>query len=137
MACQNMLEYLFSTLYPIKAMIMIYTYYFEASFIFQRLKYYKKLWRRKIIYGRHFISWCANSSSNTIKIKINKYIYIFLIRRHVSHVRYHLSGATCHMSCISCHMLLTPTATATDPLPANSTSKHSMILLMILTWSKK
>ena len=39
---------------------------------------------------------------------------------HVSHVMSHMSRFMCHMSGVACHLLLTPTATATDPPPANS-----------------
>ena len=34
----------------------------------------------------------------------------------------------CHMSDVTCHLLLTPTATATDPPPANSPTMHSRLV---------
>ena len=40
----------------------------------------------------------------------------------------HMSCATCHVSNVACHLSLTPTATATDPHPANSPSMHSRLV---------
>jgi hypothetical protein len=54
---------------------------------------------------------------------------------HVSCVMCHVSGVRCQVShvlnCLSpvtCHMPLMPTATATDPTPANSPTKHSRLV---------
>ena len=41
-----------------------------------------------------------------------------------------VSGVTCHVLCINvlCHMSLNPTATATDPRPANSPIMHTWVV---------
>ena len=53
---------------------------------------------------------------------------------HVSCVMCHVSCVMCHVSCVlcpvsrvTCHLSLMPTATATDPLPANSLIIHSRL----------
>ena len=43
----------------------------------------------------------------------------------VSGVRCQASGVRCHISHVTCHFSLTPTATVTDPLPANTPTIHS------------
>ena len=47
----------------------------------------------------------------------------------MSFVRCHMSCVMCRMSPVTCHMSLTPTATATDPTPANSPTVLSRMLL--------
>ena len=39
----------------------------------------------------------------------------------------HTSGVRCHLSHAMCNMSIKPTATATDPLPANSHTMYSRI----------
>ena len=48
---------------------------------------------------------CADCGTNT------KQMYIYINQ---------VSGVRCHMSRVTCHMSLTPTATPTNPPPANS-----------------
>ena len=50
--------------------------------------------------------------------------YVSFVRCQVSHVMCHVPHITCHMSPVTstCHMSLTPTATATDPPSANSST---------------
>ena len=50
-------------------------------------------------------------------------------------IKCHVSRITCHVSCVmllvshvTCHLSLTPTATATDPPPANSPIMHSRLV---------
>ena len=43
----------------------------------------------------------------------------------MSHAMCHVSCIVYHMSPVTCHMRLTPTATATDPAPANSPTIYS------------
>ena len=38
-----------------------------------------------------------------------------------------MSCVTCNMLCVSCHLSVTPTATFTDPSPANSLDLHTNI----------
>ena len=45
----------------------------------------------------------------------------------MSSVTCHVLHVTCHVSHITCHLSLTPTATATDPLPAKSPIIHSRL----------
>ena len=44
-----------------------------------------------------------------------------------------VAHVTCHGLRVICHKSLTPTATGTDPPPANSSIMHSRMLLLILT----
>ena len=53
---------------------------------------------------------------------------------HMSHIMCQVSFVTCcvspvicHLSPVTCHLSLTPTVTATDPLPANSFIMHSRL----------
>ena len=46
----------------------------------------------------------------------------------MSHVTFHMSHVTCRMLRVTCHLSLTPTATATDPSPANSPIMHSRLV---------
>ena len=47
---------------------------------------------------------------------------------HVSLVMCHVSFVACHVSRVTYHVSLTPTATATDPPPANSPIMHTKLL---------
>ena len=51
---------------------------------------------------------------------------IFLL--HVVCVTYHMSLVICHIKCFACHLSLMPSATATDPPPANSPTMHSRLV---------
>ena len=58
--------------------------------------------------------------------------------RQVSGVKCHMSGVKCHMlhdkclvSPFTCRMSIKPTATATNPAPANSSAVHSRMLLLL------
>ena len=68
---------------------------------------------------------CADSSTNTEKksplLTLQKNV-----RCQESGVTCHVSYITCHLSHVTCYMFLTPTATATDPFPANSPTLHSI-----------
>ena len=46
---------------------------------------------------------------------------------HLSHITCHVSPVTCNMSQFICHISLTPTAIATDPLPANFVTRNSRV----------
>ena len=46
----------------------------------------------------------------------------------VSYVTCHMSHVKCHVSRVACHLSLTPTATATDPPPANSPIMYSRLV---------
>ena len=78
--------------------------------------------KKKCIQETSKLSTCADSYTKTKKIQ---YKIIVIIRCQVS------SGVRLP---VTCSMSLTPTATATamDPLPANSPSIHSRMLLLIL-----
>ena len=43
-----------------------------------------------------------------------------------------VSYVTCHVPHVMCHLSLTPTASATNPLPANSPTLNSMLVLKVL-----
>ena len=45
----------------------------------------------------------------------------------MSTIRCHVSHVMCHMSRVTYYLSITPTATATDPPPANSTIMHSSL----------
>ena len=61
-------------------------------------------------------------------VRYKKNIYIKK-NYQVLYVRCHVSCVTCRVSPVTFHMSLTPTATATDPPPANSPKMHSRMLL--------
>ena len=63
------------------------------------------------------------------KQKFKKYIL-----KKKSCIRCEVSGARCQVSHVKCHMSLTPTATATDPPPANSPTRHIRMLLLIVAY---
>ena len=81
--------------------------------------------KRKTKKFHHVRTWCHMSHITYHRSRA---------RCNASHVRCQVSGVRCHMSgvmccmsgvmcCVStvtCHLSLTPTATATDPPPANS-----------------
>ena len=46
----------------------------------------------------------------------------------MSHVTCHMSSVTCHMLRVTCHIPLTSTAIATDPLYANSPTRHVRVV---------
>ena len=46
----------------------------------------------------------------------------------MSCVKCHVSGVKCHVSTVTCHLSPTPTATSTDPPPANSPIMHSRLV---------
>ena len=46
----------------------------------------------------------------------------------VTRVMCHVSYITFHVSCVACHLSITPTASATDPPPANSPNMHSRLV---------
>ena len=46
----------------------------------------------------------------------------------VSRAMCHVSRVVCHLSPVTCHLSLTPTATDTDPPPANSPIMHSRLV---------
>ena len=48
-----------------------------------------------------------------------------------------VAGVTCHMSCVTCPLSLKPTATSTDPSPANSPIMHSRLVCKDLTTKQK
>ena len=50
-----------------------------------------------------------------------------LVMCYMSRVTYHMSHVACHLSPVICHLSLAPTATATDPPPANSPIIHSRL----------
>ena len=97
------------------------------------------------------LSMCLDSSTTKKNLKINKNLikktscstcHVLCVMCHVSCVVCHVSCFMCHVSgvrcqvshvlnCLSpvtCHMPLMPTATATDPTPANSPTKHSRLV---------
>ena len=49
-------------------------------------------------------------------------------KRKVKNVMCRVSRVMCHVSRVTCHLSLTPTATATDPFPANSPIMHSRLV---------
>ena len=54
--------------------------------------------------------------------------HVSYIMCHMSCVICHMSHVACHLSPDTCHLILTPTATATDPPPANSATMHSTLV---------
>ena len=60
--------------------------------------------------------------------KKNVLCHMWCVTCHVSDFKCHLSPVTCHLSPVTCHLSLTPTATATDPLRANSSNMHSRVV---------
>ena len=50
-------------------------------------------------------------------------------REKMSGVMCQASRVTCHKSCVACHLSLLPTATATDPPPADSPTMHNRLVL--------
>ena len=55
----------------------------------------------------------------------------------VSCVRCHMSRVTCHPSHVNCNMSITPTATATDPSPANQYAQQDAAAAFDLDQSPK
>ena len=49
-------------------------------------------------------------------------------RKNLSLVACFVTLVTCHQSCVSCNLSSMPTATATDPPPANSPTMHNRLL---------
>ena len=77
---------------------------------------------------RNWQKWTETDNNFKKKKKEKNYKRKF----HVSCVTCHVSCVTCHMSHIPCHLspftILTPTATTTDPPPANSPAMHNRLV---------
>ena len=71
------------------------------------------------------LSTYADSSSNTKMDRNGQKINVIC---HVSHVPCQLSCVMCCMSHVTCHLSLTPTASDTDPPPANSPILQSKLV---------
>ena len=85
-------------------------------------------------YGRPWISWRVRIVTQ-IKYLKKKLYQVSYVSCHVSRVMCHISRVACYLSLVTCcmlpvacHMSLTPTATATDPPHANSSTLHSRMV---------
>ena len=77
---------------------------------------------KHLLYGRH---WISQHRQIILLIEEEK-------KEEEKRVNYNL-GVTCSVSPVPCNMSLMPTATATDPFPANSPSMLWLMLRLILT----
>ena len=104
-----------------------------------RRKQFQLFWRNWKIRILHtgdteYLDVCRQKQQDKKSQKIkSSFFQVSGVMWQVSGVTWHVSGIWCLVSRVTCCMLLTSTATATDLSPANSSSMHKRMLLLIWT----
>ena len=88
---------------------------------------YENIWLPSLPEGWHAVS------KSRIQESLNLSMCADSSNDKISGVRCQVSRIRCHVSHVTCHMLITPTATATDPPPANFSTMQSRMLLLIVS----